>query len=48
MYKNRYNHPYLNDWDGNAIQLDANGDKTILAPEVGAGKRIMIILLQAF
>ena len=39
MYKNRYNHPYLNDWDGNAIQLDANGDKTILAPEVGAGKK---------
>lgn len=39
MYKNRYNHPYLNDWDGNAIQLDANGDKTILAPEIGAGKK---------
>lgn len=39
MYKNRYNHPYLNDWDGNSIQLDANGNQTILAPQVGAGKK---------
>ena len=34
---NKYNHKYLNDWDGHSIQLDANGNSTILAPQIGAG-----------
>ena len=38
MIINRYGHSALNDWDGNSIQLNANGD-TILAPQVGAGKK---------
>lgn len=35
---NKYGHNALNGWDGNSIQLNANGD-TILAPQVGAGKK---------
>lgn len=40
IYKliNRYGHNALNGWDGNSIQLNANGD-TILAPQIGAGKK---------
>ena len=38
MILNRYGHQALNDWDGNSIELNANGD-TILAPQVGAGKK---------
>lgn len=36
---NRYNHKYLNDWDGHSIQLDANNNTAILAPEIGAGSK---------
>lgn len=39
FYLNRFNHRYLNEWDGHSIQLDANNNGTILAPEVGAGKK---------
>ena len=38
MILNRYGHSALNGWDGNSIQLNANGD-TILAPQIGAGKK---------
>ena len=38
MILNRYGHSALNGWDGNSIQLNAEGD-TILAPQVGAGKK---------
>ena len=38
MILNRYGHTALNGWDGNSIQLNANGD-TILAPQIGAGKK---------
>lgn len=38
MILNRYGHNALNGWDGNSIQLNANGD-TILAPQVGAGSK---------
>ena len=38
MNINRYGHSALNGWDGNSIQLNANGD-TILAPQIGAGKK---------
>lgn len=38
MILNRYGHSALNGWDGNSIQLNANGD-TILAPQVGAGSK---------
>lgn len=38
MILNRYGHNALNGWDGNSIQLNANGD-TILAPQIGAGKK---------
>lgn len=38
MIINRYGHSALNNWDGNSIQLNANGD-TILAPQIGAGKK---------
>lgn len=38
MIINRYGHAALNGWDGNSIQLNANGD-TILAPQVGAGSK---------
>jgi hypothetical protein len=38
MILNRYGYSALNGWDGNSIQLNAEGD-TILAPQVGAGKK---------
>lgn len=38
MIINRYGHSALNNWDGNSIQLNANGD-TILAPQIGAGSK---------
>lgn len=38
MIINRYGHSALNNWDGNSIQLNANGD-TILAPQIGAGRK---------
>ena len=39
MYINRYNHRALNDWDGNSINLDKDNNQTILAPQIGAGKK---------
>lgn len=39
MCLNRYGHQALNQWDGNSIQLDADGNTTILAPQMGAGKK---------
>ena len=38
MILNRYGHQALNDWDGNSIELNDNGN-TILAPQIGAGKK---------
>lgn len=39
MCLNRYGHQALNQWDGNSIQLDADGNTTILAPQIGAGQK---------
>ncbi len=33
-----YGHQALNDWDGNSIELNEEGN-TILAPQIGAGKK---------
>lgn len=38
LYLNRYGQNYLNDWDGNSIQIDNDGG-VILTPLVGAGKK---------
>jgi hypothetical protein len=35
---NRYGHAALNDWDGDSIQVQEDGD-IILAPQVGAGRK---------
>lgn len=35
---NRYGLNYLNDWDGNSIQID-NDDNYILSPQIGAGSK---------
>ena len=34
---NRYGHSAINAWDGNSVSIDADGNNTILAPQVGAG-----------
>jgi len=39
MYLNRYGHAALNVWDGNSIELGDKNGGTILAPQVGAGKK---------
>lgn len=39
MMLNRYGHAALNDWDGNSISIDKNGNGVILAPQVGAGEK---------
>ena len=39
---NRYGHAALNDWDGNSVSIDAegeNGNSIILAPQIGAGEK---------
>lgn len=36
---NRYGHAALNGWDGNSVSIDENGNGTILAPQIGAGKK---------
>ena len=36
MILNRYGHQALNDWDGNSIELNDEGNY-ILAPQIGAG-----------
>lgn len=36
---NTYGHAALNDWDGNSISLDADGNKMLLAPQGGFGKK---------
>ncbi len=39
MLINRYNNAALNDWDGNGISLDKDNNQTLLAPQIGAGKK---------
>lgn len=36
---NRYGLSALNDWDGNSISIDKDGNGMILSPQVGAGKK---------
>lgn len=36
---NKYNHAALNNWDGNSISIDADGNGAILAPQIGAGEK---------
>ena len=36
---NRYGNAAINAWDGNSVSIDANGNNTILAPQVGAGTK---------
>lgn len=36
---NRYGHSAINEWDGNSIQLDADGNTMLLAPQGGFGKK---------
>lgn len=38
-YFNRYGLAALNDWDGNSISIDKDGNGMILSPQVGAGKK---------
>ena len=39
MLYNRYEMSHLNGWDGNKLEM---GDGYLIAPQVGAGKRIVI------
>lgn len=36
---NTYGHAAINEWDGNSIQLDADGNTMLLAPQAGFGKK---------
>lgn len=36
---NTYGHSAINEWDGNSIQLDADGNTMLLAPQAGFGKK---------
>lgn len=36
---NRYGHSAINEWDGNSIQLDADGNTMLLAPQGGFGQK---------
>ena len=36
---NTYGHSALNEWDGNSIRLDADGNTMLLAPQGGFGKK---------
>ena len=36
---NRYGNAAINDWDGNSVSIDENGNGVILAPQIGAGKK---------
>lgn len=36
---NTYGHSAINEWDGNSIQLDADGNTMLLAPQGGFGKK---------
>ena len=36
---NRYGHAALNDWDGNSVSIDKDGNGVILAPQIGAGQK---------
>ena len=36
---NTYGHAALNEWDGNSISLDADGNTMLLAPQAGFGKK---------
>lgn len=35
----QYSHPALNEWDGNSIKLDADGNTMLLSPQAGFGKK---------
>lgn len=39
MMLNKYGHAALNEWDGNSISIDKDGNGVILAPQVGAGQK---------
>lgn len=39
MIINRYGHSALNSWDGNTVQIDKDGNGSILAPQVAAGTK---------
>ena len=39
MIINRYNNRALNSWDGNSVQIDANGHGQILTPQIAAGAK---------
>ena len=36
---NKYGNAAINGWDGNSVNIDANGNGVILAPQVGAGQK---------
>lgn len=36
---NKYGHAAINDWDGNAVQVDKDGNGVILAPQAGFGSK---------
>ena len=39
LYLNRYGMSAMNEWDGNSIQIDKDGNSYILAPQIGAGRK---------
>ena len=36
---NKYGNAAINGWDGNSVNIDANGNGVILAPQIGAGQK---------
>lgn len=36
---NKYGNAAINDWDGNSVNIDKNGNGVILAPQIGAGEK---------
>ena len=39
LFLNKYGNAALNDWDGNHISINENGNGVILAPQIGAGRK---------
>lgn len=39
MLLNKFGNAAINNWDGNSIYLNDNGDGVILAPQIGAGRK---------
>ncbi len=39
VLNNRYSISSINDWDGNKLYIDKNGEQYIYAPQVGAGRK---------